>query len=122
MRKPKSADKLEEFAESKPRLAGKLMVLAEHKPRPAGKGKIAVRKPRPAGSEKFAARKPRPAGKGKFAVRKPWTPRPAGKLYWELSVAAIGCSAKDSGSDFLLWHSPQCWAEQESGDGPADGH
>jgi hypothetical protein len=36
VRKPTSADKLEEFAECKPRPAGKLMVLAEHKPRPAG--------------------------------------------------------------------------------------
>ncbi len=115
VRKPTSADKLEEFAERKPRPAcklmviserkprpaGKLMVPAECKPRPAGKGKFAVRKPGPAGNDKFAVCKPRPAGKGKFAVRKPWTPRPAGKLYWELSVAAIGCSAKDSSSDFL---------------------
>jgi hypothetical protein len=34
-------------------------------------------------------------------------PRPAGNIFWELLVAAIGCSAKESGSDFLLWHSPQ---------------
>ncbi len=33
--------------------------------------------------------------------------RVADKIFWELSVAAIDCSAKDSGSDFLLWHSPQ---------------
>jgi hypothetical protein len=119
--KPTSADKLEEFAERKSRPAGKLMVLAEHKPRPAGKlmvlaerkprpagkGKFAVHKPRPTGNEKFAVCKPRPAGKGKFAVHKPWTPMPAGKLYWELLVAAIGCSAKDFSSRFLLWHSPQ---------------
>jgi hypothetical protein len=31
----------------------------------------------------------------------------SGKVFWELLVAVIGCSAKDSGSDFLLWHSPQ---------------
>ncbi len=80
MRKPTSADKLEEFAERKPRPAcklmvlaerksrpaGKLMVLAECKPRTAGKGKFAVRKPRPAGNENFAVCKPRPAGKGKL--------------------------------------------------------
>ncbi len=102
-RKPRPADKLEEFAERKPRPAGKLMVLAVHKPRPADEGKFAVRKPRPAGNEKFAVRKPRPAGNETFAVHKP---RRAGKLYLELSVAAIGCSAKDSGSDFSLWHSP----------------
>ncbi len=106
-RKLKSADKLKEIAEHKPRPAGKLMVFAGCKPRPAGKGKFAVRKPRPADNEKFAVHKPRPAGKGKFAVRKPWTPRPADKLYWALSIVAIGCSTKDSGSDFLLWHSPQ---------------
>ncbi len=34
-------------------------------------------------------------------------PRPAGNIFWELSVAAIGCSAKDSGSNFLMWNSPQ---------------
>ncbi len=45
-------------------------------------------------------RKPRPAGNETFAVPKPRTPRHAGKLYWELLVAAIGCSAKFSGSDF----------------------
>jgi hypothetical protein len=93
VRKPTSADKLEEFTERKPRPACKLMVLAERKPRPAGKLMV------------LAGCNPRTAGKGKFAVRKPWTPRPAGKLYWELSVAAIGCSAKDSSSDFLPWHS-----------------
>jgi hypothetical protein len=27
-------------------------------------------------------------------------PRSAGNIFWELLVAAIGCSAKDSGSDF----------------------
>jgi hypothetical protein len=27
-------------------------------------------------------------------------PRPAGNIFWELLVAAIGCSAKDSGSVF----------------------
>ena len=26
---------------------------------------------------------------------------------WELSEVAIACSAKDSGSDFLSWHSPR---------------
>ncbi len=58
--------------------------------------------------EEFAECKPRPAGKLiVLAERKPRTPRPAGKLYWELSVAAIGCSTKDSSSDFLPWHSPR---------------
>ncbi len=36
-RKPRSADKLEEFAERNPRPAAKLIVLAERKPRPADK-------------------------------------------------------------------------------------
>jgi hypothetical protein len=89
--KPRPADKLEESAERKPIPAGKLIVLAEHKPRPADKIGFADRKSRPAGNVQFAEHKPRPAG----------------NLYWELLVAAIGCSAKDSGSDFLLWHSPQ---------------
>jgi hypothetical protein len=42
-----------------------------------------------------------------FAEHKPKTPRPAGKLYWELLVAEFGCPAKDSSSDFLPWHSPR---------------
>ena len=46
----------------------------------------------------------RAIGQVGFAKRKP---RPAGKIFWELSVAAIDCSAKDSGSDFLSWHSPR---------------
>jgi hypothetical protein len=33
--------------------------------------------------------------------------RATGKVFWELSVAAIDCSTKDSSSDFLPWHSPQ---------------
>ncbi len=140
-RKPRSADKLEEFAEHKPRPAGKLIVLAERKPRPADKIEFAERKSRSAGNVKFAERKPRPAGNSfeEFAERKPRpadklmvfaeckprTQRPAGKLYWELLVVAIGCYAKDSSSDFLPWHSPRwelsvaaigCFAKDSSSD------
>ncbi len=77
--KPRSADKLEEFAEHKLRPAGKLIVLAERKPRPADKIKFAKRKSRPAGNVKFAERKPRPAGNSfdEFAERKS---RPAGNV------------------------------------------
>ena len=79
-----------------------LTQLAECRSRAADKIELAERKSRPAGNVKFAERKPRPAGKLMvFAERKPRTPRPAGELYWELLVAAIGCSAKDSSSDFL---------------------
>ena len=46
----------------------------------------------------------RAIGKVGFVKRKP---RPASKIFWELLVAAIDCSAKDSGSDFLSWHSPR---------------
>ncbi len=97
--KPRPADKLVVLAECKPRPADKLEESAERKkPRPAGKLIVlAERKPRPADKIEFAERKSRPAGNIKFAERKP---RPAGNLYWELLVAAIGCSAKDSGSDF----------------------
>jgi hypothetical protein len=90
VRKPRPAGKVKESAERKPRPAGKLIVLAECKPRPANKNGFAERKSRPAGNVKFAERKPRPAG----------------NLNLELLVAAIGCPAKDSGSDFLPWHSP----------------
>ncbi len=75
MRKPRPADKLEEFAERKPRSAGKSIVLAERKPRPADKIEFAERKSRPAGNVKFAERKPRPASNsfdkvtGTFTIR-----------------------------------------------------
>ncbi len=57
---------------------------------------LAESKLRPADKIEFAKHKPRPTGRVNFAEYKP---RPAGNLYWELLVAAIGCSAKDSGSD-----------------------
>ncbi len=110
----KAADKLVVLAERKPRPADKFDGLAEQESRAADKSVFADRS-RAAGVMELANRS-RAAGKVKLAdssiaaskdgvaKRKP---RPAGNIFWELSVAAIGYSAKDSGSDFLLWHSPQ---------------
>ena len=79
--------------------------------RAIGKVVFAKRKPRPAGKILELPNGSRAIGKVGFAKRKP---RPAGKIFWELSVAAIDCSAKDSGSDFLSWHSPRVWVFVES--------
>jgi hypothetical protein len=119
---------LKQPAECRSRAADKLVVLAERKPRPADKfDGLAERKSRVTDKSVFTDRSraagvmelanmSRAAGKVKLAdgsraaskvgvaKRKP---RPAGNILWELSVAAMGCSAKDSCSDFLLWHSPQ---------------
>ncbi len=119
---------LKQLAECRSRAADKLMVLAERKPRPADKfDGLAERKSKVADKSDFAdksratgmmelanrsraaeevklADRSRAASKVGNAKRKP---RPAGNIFWELLVAAIGCSAKDSGSDFLLRHSPQ---------------
>jgi hypothetical protein len=94
---------LKQLAECRSRAADKLVVLAEHKPRPADKlDGLAECKSRVADKSGFADRS-RAAGKIELADGS----RATDKVFWELSVAAIGCSAKDSGSDFLLWHSPQ---------------
>jgi hypothetical protein len=113
---------LKQLAECRSRAADKLVVLAEHKPRPANKfDGLAERESRVADKSVFAygsraagvmefASRSRAAGKVKLAdgsraaskvgvaKRKP---RPAGNIFWDLLVAAIGCSAKDSGSDFF---------------------
>jgi hypothetical protein len=119
---------LKQLADCRSRAADKLVVLAERKPRPADKfDGLAERKSRVADKSVFAdgsraagvmefASRSRAAGKVKLADRSRAAskvgvakrkPRPAGDIFWELSVAAIGCSAKDSSSDFLLWHSSQ---------------
>ncbi len=119
---------LKQLAECRSRTADKLVGLAECKPRPADKfDGLAERESRVADKSVFAdgsraagmmelANRSRAAGKVKLAdgsraaskvgvaKRKPG---PVGNIFWELSVAAIGCSAKNSGSDFILWHSPQ---------------
>jgi hypothetical protein len=119
---------LKQLAECRSRAADKLVVLAERKLRPADKlDGLAGPESRVADKSGFAdssraacvmelANRSRPAGKvkladgsratGKVGVAK-HKPRPAGNIFWELSVAAIGCSAKDSNSDFLPWHSPR---------------
>ncbi len=94
-------------AECKPRPADKFDGLAEHKPRVAEKSVFADGS-RAAGMMELANRS-RAAGKVKladgsraasmFGVAK-CKPRPAGNIFWELWVAAINCSAKNSGSDF----------------------
>ncbi len=99
-RKPRPADKFDGLAERKSRVTDK-SVLADGS-RAAGTMKLANRS-RTTGKVKLADGS-RAASKVGVAKHKP---RPAGNIFWELSVAAIGCSAKDSGSDFLLWHSPQ---------------
>ncbi len=94
---------LKQPAECRSRAADKLVVLAEHKPRPAGKlDGLAERESRVADKSGFADGS-RADGKIELADGS----RATGKVFWELLVAAIGCSGKDSGSDFLPWHSPQ---------------
>ncbi len=105
--KPRPADKFDGLAERKSRVADK-SVFADRS-RAAGVMELANRS-RATGKAKLADGS-RAASKVGVAKRKP---RPAGNIFWELSVAAIGCSAKDSGSDFLLWHSPQVWVFVES--------
>ncbi len=119
---------LKQLAECRSRAADKLVVLAERKLRPADKfDGLAERKSRVADKSVFAdgsraagvmelANRSRATGKVKLAdgskvaskvgvaKRKP---RLTGNIFWELLVAAIGCSAKDSSSDFILWYSPQ---------------
>jgi hypothetical protein len=111
---------LKQLAEFRSRVADILVLLAERKPRPADKfDGLAECESRVADKSVFAdgssaagvmelANRSRAAGKVKLAdgsraaskvgvaKRKP---RPAGIIFWELLVAAIGCSAKDSGSD-----------------------
>ncbi len=82
---------LKQLSECRSRAADKLVVLVEHKKRPADT------------LDGLAECESRVADKSGFADGS----RAAGKVFWELSVAAIGCSAKDSGSYLLLWHSPQ---------------
>jgi hypothetical protein len=95
---------LKQLAECRSRAADKLVVLAERKPRPADKfDGLAERKSRVADKSVFADGS-RAADKIELAEGS----RASGKVFWELLVVANGCSAKDSGSDFLPWHSP-CW-------------
>ncbi len=119
---------LKQLAECRSRAADKLVVLAERKPRPADKfDGLAKHKSRVADKSVFAdgsratgvmelANRSRATGKLKLADGSRATskvgvakckPRPAGNIFWELLVAAIGCSAKDSSSDFLPLHSSQ---------------
>ena len=85
-RKPRPADKLEEFAECNPRPASKLIVLAERKRRPAEKIEFAECKSRPVGNVKFAERKPRPAGSSFDEVTGTFTVRvQIQHVIWELS-------------------------------------
>ncbi len=119
---------LKQFAECRSRAADKLVVLAERKPRPADKfDGLAKCESRVADKSVFAdgsravgvmelANRSRATGKVKLADRSRAAskvgvakrkPRPAGNIFWDLLVAAIGCSAKNSSSDFLLWHIPQ---------------
>ncbi len=94
---------LKQPAECRSRAADKLVVLAERKPRPADKfDGLAEHKSRVADKSVFADGS-RAADKIELAEGS----RASGKVFWKLSVSANGCSAKDSGSDFLLWHSPQ---------------
>ena len=65
---------MKQLVECRLRTADKLVVLAECKPRPADK------------LDGLAERESRVND----------------KIFWELLVAAIDCSAKDSGSDFLI--------------------
>ncbi len=119
---------LKQLAECRSRAADKLVVLAERKPRPADKfdglsecqSRVADKSVFAGGSRAAGvmelANRSRAAGKVKLAdisraasrvgvaKRKP---RPAGNIFWEMSVAANDFSTKDSGSDFLLWYSPQ---------------
>ncbi len=126
--KPRPADKLVVLAECKPRPADKLdgfcsfsfewillIFTRADRSRAAGNSEFADGS-RAAGVVKLSNESrvigkvvelpdgSRAIGKVGFAKCKP---RPAGKIFWELSVAAIDCSAKDSGSDFLSWHSPR---------------
>ncbi len=70
---------LKQLVECRSRTADKLVVLAECKPRTADK------------LDGLAGHKSRVVD----------------KIFLELSVAAIDCSAKDSGSDFLSCRSPR---------------
>ncbi len=74
---------LKQLAECKSRAADKLVVLAERKSRVADKSGFTDRS--------------RATGK-KLAEGS----RASGKVFWELSVVAIGCSTKDSSSDPTL--------------------
>ncbi len=87
---------LKQLAECRSRAADKLVVLAERKPRPADKlDGLAERKSRVADKSGFADGS-RAAGKIELADRS----RASDKVFWELSVAAISCSAKDFGFVF----------------------
>jgi hypothetical protein len=94
---------LKQLAECRSRAADKLVVLAECKPRPADKfDGLAECKSRVADKSVFAD-----GSRAADEIELAEGSRASGKVFWELSVAANGCSAKDSGTDFLLWHSPQ---------------
>jgi hypothetical protein len=94
---------LKQLAECRSRAADKLVVLAKRKPKPADKlDGLAECKSRVANKSGFADGS-RATGEIELADGS----RAAGKVFGELLVATIGCSTKDSGSDFLLLHSPR---------------
>jgi hypothetical protein len=95
---------MKQLAECRSRAAHKLVVLAKRKPKPADKlDCIAERESRVADKSGLADGS---RATGVIELTDGSRATCKNQVFWELLVAAIGCSAMDSSSDFLPWHSP----------------